>query len=71
MKMNESQRVTSYSPQQVADLLGYKVASIYALLSRREMEAQTVGRSRVISQEQLNNFLQRRNKIDVVIDYTK
>ena len=69
--MHESQRVVNYSPKQVADLLGYKVATIYALLSRREMEARTVGRNRVISQEQLNDFLHRRNKSDAIIDYTK
>jgi len=69
--MNETQIVNSYSPKQVADLLGYKVATIYALLSRREMEAQTIGRRRVISQEQVNNFLHRRSKSDAVIDYTK
>ncbi len=69
--MNETQRVISYSPKQVADLLGYKVATIYALLSRREMEARTIGRNRIISQEQLNAFLHRRNKSDAVIDYTK
>jgi len=69
--MNDYQRVTSYSPKQVADLLGYKVATIYALLSRRELEAQTIGRSRVISQQQLNNFLHHRNRSDSIIDYTK
>ena len=69
--MNETQIGNSYSPKQVADLLGYKVATIYALLSRREMEAQTIGRRRVISQEQVNNFLHRRYKSDAIIDYTK
>jgi excisionase family DNA binding protein len=69
--MNETQRVISYSPKQVADLLGYKVATIYALLSRRELEARTIGRSRIISQEQLNDFLHHRKGSDVVIDYTK
>lgn len=69
--MNGYQKVTSYSPKQVADLLGYKVATIYALLSRKELEALTIGRSRIISQDQLNDFLHRRNKSDSIIDYTK
>jgi len=69
--MNETQRIRSYTPQQIADLLGYKVSSIYALLSRKELQASTVGRSRIISQEQLNDFLHRREGSDVVIDYTK
>ena len=69
--MNDYQSFTSYSPKQVADLLGYKVATVYALLSRRELEARTSGRSRIISQEQLNDFLHRRNKSEAIIDYTK
>jgi len=69
--MNDYQKVTSYSPKQVADLLGYKVATIYALLSRKELEALTIGRSRIISQDQLNDFLHSRNKSDSIIDYTK
>jgi excisionase family DNA binding protein len=69
--MNETQRIRSYTPQQIADLLGYKVSSIYALLSRKELQASTVGRSRIISQEQLNDFLHHRKGSDVVIDYTK
>lgn len=69
--MNENQRIRSYTPQQIADLLGYKVSSIYALLSRNELQASTVGRSRIISQEQLNDFLHHRKGSDVVIDYTR
>jgi excisionase family DNA binding protein len=69
--MNDYPRVTSYSPKQVADLLGYKVATIYALLSRKELEAGTIGRNRIISQEQLNDYLHRRNKSNSIIDYTK
>ena len=69
--MNEMQRQTNYTPQQVADLLGYKVTSIYALLSRKEMLASRVGQKRVISQDQLNEYLTRSRRNDVVIDYTK
>ena len=69
--MNENQRIRSYTPQQIADLLGYKVSSIYALLSRKELQASSVGRGRIISQEQLNEFLHRRKGSDAVIDYTK
>jgi excisionase family DNA binding protein len=69
--MNETQNNRNYTPQQVADLLGYKVSSIYALLSRREMQASTIGRSRIITQQQLNDFIGRRKNLDVVIDFTK
>ena len=61
----------NYTPQQVADQLGFKVASIYALLSRHELAALKVGRNRVITQEQLNAYLARRKSSNAVIDYTK
>jgi excisionase family DNA binding protein len=61
----------NYTPQQVADQLGFKVSSIYALLSRHELAALKVGRNRVITQEQLNAYLTRRKSSNVVIDYTK
>jgi excisionase family DNA binding protein len=69
--MDDIQSYKSYSPQQVADLLGYKVATIYALLSRGEMIAGREGRNRVISVEQINDFINRRRKLDQIIDYTK
>ena len=59
-----------YSPQQVADILGYKVSSIYAAISRKEMNSNKVGARRVISHTQLNKFLSLRNNGDLVIDYT-
>ena len=69
--MNEFNNNRRYTPQQVADQLGFKVASIYALLSRHELAALKVGRNRVITQEQLNDYLARRKSSDAVIDYTK
>jgi len=60
-----------YTPQQVADQLGFKVASIYALLSRHELAALKVGRNRVITQKQLNTYLARRKSSNKIIDYTK
>jgi len=69
--MNEINDNKRYTPQQVADQLGFKVASIYALLSRHELVALKVGRNRVITQEQLNTYLARRKSSDAVIDYTK
>ena len=60
----------TFTPQQVADLLGFKVASIYALLSRHELGALKNGRRRLITQAQLNAYLARRGKTDDIIDYT-
>ena len=69
--MNEFNNNRRYTPRQVADQLGFKVASIYALLSRHELAALKVGRNRVITQEQLNDYLARRKSSDAVINYTK
>lgn len=69
--MDKITEFNGYTPRQVADLLGYKVSSIYALLSRRELQASKVGRNRVISKGQLNDFLNRRSRSEVIIDYTK
>ena len=67
---NYSSQTVHYSPQQVADILGYKVSSIYAAISRKEMNSNKVGARRAISQSQLNQFLSLRNNGDHVIDYT-
>ncbi len=60
-----------YTPAQVADLLGYKVASIYALISRHELKAFKSGRNRYITQDQVNDFISSRRESDLIIDYTK
>ena len=69
--MNQNMSGLGYTPAQVAQQLGFKVSSIYALLSRREMDALKVGRSRIITQNQLNAYLSRKKNLDVVIDLTK
>ena len=69
--MDDFKTNARYTPQQVADQLGFKVTSIYALLSRKELGALKIGRNRVITQDQLNDYLTRRNTSDAVIDYTK
>lgn len=69
--MTELKIMGGYTPKQVADLLGYRVSSIYAMLSRQEMQASKIGRNRVISQTQLNDFLQKKKVTDAIIDYTK
>ena len=47
-----------YSPSEAADILGLKVSSVYALLSRRELHGFHDGRRRVITDGQLNEYLQ-------------
>jgi excisionase family DNA binding protein len=54
----------------MADLLGYKVSSIYAFISRNELSSTLVGRSRFISVAQLNEFLSKKKSNDHIIDYT-
>ncbi len=61
--------VNSYTPIQVAELLGVKPSTVYAWLSRRELEGNKVGHKRYITHQQLKNFSEKRNS-GVVIDYT-
>ena len=59
-----------YTPQEVADILGYKVSSIYAAISRNEISSNKVGNRRVITVMQLNEFIMRGKDRDQVIDLT-
>jgi len=69
--MNINSGNQSYTPKQVSELLGYQVDSVYALISRGEIQSTKVGRNRFISQSQVNDFLLRRKDQDRIIDYTK
>ena len=69
--MNANETSRSYTPRQLSELLGYKIDSVYAMISRREIQSTKVGRNRFISQNQVNEFLLRRKTYDQVIDYTK
>jgi excisionase family DNA binding protein len=57
------------TPAQAAEILGMKTSSIYALISRHELAAEKVGRSRYISLSQLEAYMKHRGNRDV-IDYT-
>ena len=57
------------TPAEVAEILGMKTSSIYALISRHELAANKVGRSRFITPSQLDTYMRNRGNKDVV-DYT-
>jgi len=57
------------TPAEAAEILGMKTSSIYALISRHELAAEKVGRSRYISPSQLEAYMKNRGSKDV-IDYT-
>gem|GEM_PF-983040 len=62
----------SYTPAQVARMLGVKTSTVHAWLSRGEMRGCKVGHSRYISPQQITEFHSRResgNRGDY-IDYT-
>jgi excisionase family DNA binding protein len=56
------------TPEQVAKCLGVKTSTVYAWISRGEMQAYKFDRRRFISLEQMHNFQQYRGKGDYV-DY--
>jgi len=59
----------SYTPMQVAELLGVKTSTVYAWLSRKELMGNKIGHKRFITQQQLNSFYEKRST-GVIIDYT-
>ena len=69
--MNTNETSRSYTPRQLSELLGYQIDSVYAMISRREIQSSKVGRNRIISQNQVNDFLHRRKIHDQIIDYPK
>ena len=70
MSQTINQTDTSYTPADVAKLLGMKTSSIYALISRGYLPANRVGTRRVITARQLNHYLINRGRSDQVIDLT-
>jgi excisionase family DNA binding protein len=62
-------RPPSFTPAQVAQMLGVKTSTVYAWLSRNEMQANKVGHYRYITQQQIKEFYLRR-KTGEYIDYT-
>ncbi|MFM1985650.1 MAG: Helix-turn-helix domain [Actinomycetota bacterium] len=59
----------SYTPAEVARMLGVKTSTVHAWLSRKEMRAVKVGHRRFISQQQIKEFYQRRQTGEFV-DHT-
>ena len=62
----------SYTPAQVAKMLGVKTSTVHAWLSREEMRGNKVGHSRFITPQQISEFHSRRSgsKNGDYIDYT-
>ena len=62
----------SYTPAQVAQMLGVKTSTVHAWLSRSEMLGNKVGHHRFITPQQITEFYSRRNggKTGDYVDYT-
>jgi excisionase family DNA binding protein len=58
-----------FTPSQVAELLGVKVGTIYAMLSRGEIQAYHVGRRRVFTESQVRQFKANRRTVEVDMTY--
>ena len=58
-----------FSPSQVAEILGVKVGTIYAMLSRGEIQAYHVGRRRVFTESQVKQFKAHRSTVEVDMTY--
>ena len=62
----------SYTPAQVAQMLGVKTSTVHAWLSRSEMRGNKVGHHRFITPQQIIEFYSRRKsgKTGDYVDYT-
>ena len=59
-----------YTPREVAERLGVKVGTIYAMLSRGEIKAYHVGRRRIFTEAQLNQCVANRGTVEVDMTYS-
>jgi excisionase family DNA binding protein len=66
MSQTINQTDTSYTPADIAEILGMKTSSIYALISRGYLPANRVGTRRTISANQLEHYLLNRGRRDVI-----
>ncbi len=60
----------TYTPIEVAKMLGVKPATVYAWISRNELKASKNGRNRTVSPGQLKEFQELRNN-GQIIDHTR
>jgi len=59
----------TYTPTEVAHILGLKPATIYAELSRGQLRAYHLGRRRLITEEQLQAYKSKRQAV-ILVDMT-
>jgi excisionase family DNA binding protein len=53
---------STYTPLEIANMFGVKPSTVYAWLSRKELEANKLGNNRVISQSQIRQFIESRKR---------
>lgn len=58
-----------FTAKEAAVRLGVKVGTIYAMLSRGEIQAYHVGRRRVFTESQLNQYLAAKRTVEVDMTY--
>jgi excisionase family DNA binding protein len=62
MQTNEASKSPSYSPREVAQILGLETSSVYALISRGKLASNKVGSRRSISLNQLRAYCNQRQE---------
>jgi excisionase family DNA binding protein len=64
--MNITPPPDRFTPKEVAASLKLKPSTIYAMLSRGELQGHHSGRRRFITQSQLDAYLAKRNRVEMV-----
>jgi len=72
MNLQTIPQQNSYTPAQVAQMLGVKTSTVHAWLSRSEMRGNKVGHHRFITPQQITEFYSQRKggKTGDYVDYT-
>ena len=58
-----------YTPDEVAEILGVRVGTVYAMLSRGEIQAYHLGRRRVFTEAQVKQYLARKANVEIDMTY--
>jgi excisionase family DNA binding protein len=69
LQISQTPNMNSYTPAEVAMMLGVKTSTVHAWLSRKEMRAVKVGHRRFISPQQIKEFYEQRQTGEYV-DHT-
>ena len=67
MSIRKDDMETYFTPEQVAQRFGVNRQTIYSMISRQQLDAYTFGRSRRITERQIQECLDRRYQRPIIV----